>query len=39
MDKKTIEEVKELIIETAEQESIELQEFVVFGSRAGENYR
>ena len=39
MDKKTIEEVKGLILETAETEDIELDEFVIFGSRAGEDYR
>jgi len=39
MDKKTIKEVKNLIIETAEQENIKLQEFIIFGSRTKENYR
>lgn len=39
MDEKTIEEVKDLLYRAAEKHDIRLQEIVVFGSRAGEDYR
>lgn len=39
MDKKTVEEVKQLVLNTAEEEHIEIEEFVIFGSRVREDYR
>ncbi|MFB6158079.1 MAG: nucleotidyltransferase domain-containing protein [Candidatus Nanohalobium sp.] len=39
MDKNTVEEVRERLMEKAEEENIELDELIVFGSRAREDYR
>lgn len=39
MDEKTIEEVKKIVETVREKHGIDLEKVIVFGSRAGENYR
>ncbi len=39
MDEETIEKVKKLIYQTAEENGIEIKELIIFGSRAKDDYR